>query len=387
MNKVIFVCRQASNITIRRYFMLAIKFKQYNVEAHFLAIDNCSKEYIQSCYEDLEKYYNISDKTSYEYNTIPHATSSKKEFSPIDNSIHSPDMKLFLDSNLKTTITQIETFYNNVELYIKQINPSFIFYDLPLLWTTLTFIEACKNNNTTTISLEHAEGMGKVYSNLLPVADYYIAYGSYNINNLLHMGVSQDKIWKTGNIDSYFMNLITKSNYEKPKNTILLVLKPLHFKNENSQLIKKVFELFPKFHIIIKPHPVIYKYEESMNELYGILKGYENFSVVETYEPLSISLNKAEFCICFNSFVVIEASLMKTKLICLTGLQDEVYPNWAAYNIHCININNLNQLTSEYLNNIDFSSIKYNQLECDFRLNEKTIPLTIVNKSISLLTI
>lgn len=390
MNKsILFICRKASNISIRRYLYLSNLFGKYGYKSIFLGIDNADESYIEECLNDLLKYYNIKLKyLNYNYikfNNLEEIMQND-EYTQIfkDSDISNPLEKLFCKNHLNAGIKKISNLFYIFDKFIRSINCSLVFFDIPISWTINVFIDVAKYNNINTISLEHAEGMTKIYSNFEPFADYYVSYGDYSYTNLLSMNIPKEKIWKIGNIDN---DLIKNINHYSKKEGILLIFKPFKLigsKQLNFKLLKKTIELFPNEKIYIKLHPSVYDLDETKKIVTKWISNNEKIKIVNLSEPIAVSLSKTTKCITFNSFAIIEAIQMKNSILCLEDIQNFAYPNWKelSSNIDVF-------ITTEFLNlkNYEWKIQKNNtdNIENHFRYKQNNVGLNIVLKSIQLI--
>lgn len=391
MNKyILFICRKASNITIRRYLYLANIFKLYNYNSVFFGIDNAEKSYIEECKQELKNYFNINlDSLSYQYikfDNLNNYNVSNERIDKIDKlNIESPLKELFCNNHLHSSVKRVSELFTSFDSFISSNNYVLAFYDISILWNLNVLLDVCQYKNIKTISLEHAEGMTKVYSNFTPVADYYIAYGVYSYKNLLKMGVKKDCIWEMGNIDDDF---IKKLSFNTERSGILLIFKPFKIKGAeelNSKLLFKTIELFPNEKIFIKLHPSVYDIEKTKKIIEKWINNNKNIKIVNIYEPMAVSLTKSNKCISFNSFSIIEAIKMNNKILCIEGMQNFAYPKWK-YISNEIDVMNIEDyLNLKHYKWKDMSTESSLKLLSFFRYNNINISEKIVLKSIDLI--
>lgn len=390
MNKsILFICRSDAPISIRRYFYLAGIFSNYGYKSIFFGIDNADFTFIKQCKQDLEKYYNISlEYLNYNYVKFNELEKIIKndEYSQIfkDSYMANPLEKLFCENHLNPGIKKISNLFYIFDKFIHSINCSLVFFDIPISWPINVFIDAAKYNNINTISLEHAEGMTKIYSNLEPFADYYVSYGDYNYTNLLSMNIQKEKIWKIGNVDN---DLIKHINHDCKKEGILLIFKPFKLigaEQLNFKLLQKTIGLFPNEKIYIKLHPSVFDLDETKKIVTKWISNNEKITIVNLSEPIAVSLSKTTKCITFNSFAIIEAIKMKNSILCLEDIQNFAYPNWKELSTN-IDIFNLTEFLSFQKYEWKEQNIDIDDLEIYFRYNKNNIGQNIVLKSIQLI--
>lgn len=373
---ILFICRHSSSITIRRYLYLAHIFQSYGYESIFLGINNADKAYIEECKQDLLKYFGIDlYDLSYRYVKFEDIQEVQEFRKTILNTqqIYKDDFDISIDR-------VADIFYTFDDFFIS-VNCHLVFYDIPTFWITNILIDVCKKHNIGVVSLEHAEGMTEIYSNLAPFADYFVAYGPYSYKNLLLMGVCKTNIWKIGNIDDDFIRRIKVNSTRR---AILLVFKPFKLLTAdtlNFELLKKTIELFPEEIIYIKLHPGVLKLDEIEKLVKNWIENSKNVIINDPLEPITISLSRTDRCITLNSFAIVEAIQMHNKVLCINDIQNFVYPNWKLLlkEIDVLNFSEFLSYTSYRFKELPKISDRFKKY---FRYKRKNIAEKIVLKSI-----
>lgn len=346
---ILFLITKQSSITIRRYCAIAEFFHfSHGSRICFFGIDDCDEEYVRRCYNDAIKYYGVPE-FPYEYVVASSLQSDEGEkdegvSTSLVNITDSDDelVNLFLNNHLKTAITLVGKCYGKFFNYVEHCQVKTVFYDIPIIWATHAMLDACRNIGACVISLEHAEGIGEIYSNLPSFADYYISYGEMNNKNLRKMGVPEERVLLTGNIDTDFMHYVDThgktSDFDKQKN-ILLILKPVRVPDaeaHNKQLIDVANRNLSDFIVHVRVHPTVVDIDKEMQSCMEVVEKYPACHFVDAKEPLSISLERVDSVIAFPSYSLVEAVMLGKKTICISGIQDFAYIDWGRFGILCI---------------------------------------------------
>jgi len=396
-NSVLFVVRKESCISLRRYFALAdIFYHCYEFNIVFFAVDDCDSDFVKRCFDDAKQYYGVNE-LPYDY---VHAGQLIKKSLKVDCplSVEKMDtenelLSLFLDHQLESSFSLISSHYRAFESFARNYKPVLVIYDIPILWQTHVLIDACRTCGAKIVSLEHAEGIGKIYSSFKIFADYYISYGEMNSLNLNRMGVPDHQIFQTGNIDTDFMHAVLKrfqkeSVWSKP--SLLLILKPSKVpgaNHDNNELVKVSAENFCNYKILVRVHPSVKAIKVEMDLLKEIVSQYPNCHFADSSEPLSLNLVKVNSVISFPSYALVESIMMKRKTICISGVQDFAYVDWSSYGISTINKNVIHKaLVPEAFARAELSEAQVNKLIRDFRhRNDDGATRRIVKELIALI--
>ncbi len=369
----LFIMRDTSTISLRRFLILSKKlFDKYNLIAIFFDIEGSSKEYLDMVREELYRYYLIEVK-HYKYISMHDILEDKHIPSTIVFKKSDEELiNLFLSNHYDASMKYLAKIYTSLSSFLDSYKIVIMFSDIATSWASQVMIDACKYHKIPTVSMEHAEGMGYIYSHLPPSVDFYIAYGHYNKKNLKNMGVKDDQILLTGSIETDLMlKVMENKEITITVKSILLILKPskiIEANDYNKELIKTVIRNFKGYHIFIKLHPSVIDIDSEKKQITSWLKPSQKLTIVDISEPLVISLSKVSSCVTFNSFALIESILMKKKVIYLNGIQDSYYPNWNNYNIKSIAIEKISdKLTVSFLDNSLISQEKYNSFVKEFR--------------------
>lgn len=227
---------------------------------------------------------------------------------------------------------------------IKEIKPDCVIYDLEMQSEIRSFIFAAKKEKIPVVSMQHAEGFGAPYSNLSKLADYYIAYSPYNVENIKSTQVDDKNIFLTGSPDT---DIIYDSDSEKikkelqgkygvnfGKKIILVALRPSNINSlndANARLMNSTAKAFGgdnRFYILVKQHNADYILG-SVFPSHNL--DYDNFIKIDSDYPFWKILKVSRYMISHISACIVEAGLMNVPSIVI---EFDNYVEWPPWNMY-----------------------------------------------------
>lgn len=348
---LLLVVRKASNISIRRYLVLADSLRRcYGLTPLLFGIDDCEPAEIARCREDLRRHYG-RDCPLPPYVRLSEVASDRPRALPVPPRAHGEDplLETFLAERYADAVRRVGGLYQDFEAFLQAYRPALVIYDIPILWTTHVLLDACRRKGAKVVSMEHAEGVGDIYAHFTDFADYYLAYGDMTLRNIRRMGVDEERILLTGNLDTDLLADVlrraTTPAADREKG-ILLLLKPVKVAGAdrlNQYLIDAVCQNFPRHRVQVRVHPSVLSLADEQRAVGECAARHANAEFVDAGEPLAVSLERVGAAVSFPSYALIESVLMGRRTVCVTGIQGFVYDDWRRFGITCVDKDQMKQ--------------------------------------------
>ncbi|MBE1302184.1 MAG: hypothetical protein GJ680_20030 [Alteromonadaceae bacterium] len=338
---IVFAVRELSVSTLRRYAAIAAYLhEKHGFSIIYFDVHYCGEATLAKSIKEATEYYSVKP-IPYQYFRVGEYIEAPKTMEPKEPPEGRQEcltVKYFLEEEFSSAFLQVEKYYRAINEFFKLHTPALVLFDIPTVLSINTLVDVANKHSVNTVSLEHAEGIGDLYSHLPAIAQYYISYGKMNFQNLLKMGVPKERIIHSGSVETDFMHIVNEKGATAPElrsRSLLIALKKNGLPTAlqaNINLIKQVKEKFPSFTLHVKPHPVDKSLPPMLSGL--IEQNDTRISLIDAEEPFSISLERVGLLISYSSYALVESVLMGKKTICISGIQDELYPQWHQFGIH-----------------------------------------------------
>lgn len=368
MKNILFIIYTYNAVSIRRFLILAKAMREASKNPVFLDLNGGLSEAIsniaminnlgtapkivsfpaytsESLHEQAKNMMAEIANVAEDNNTLAaELTYSKNPCSKLFSSL-SIDPNIFLDLHVNNLMQQF--LYEAIvaqEIFNEQ-QPDCIIYDIELVATTRAILYSAKQNSVPVVSMQHGEGNAEQYKQLPLLADAYIAYSPYNVEKLIEMRVSENKIFLTGSPDTDILQDYEKSSIAEELNRryaidienqiVVISLKPnvgesfIRMNYLIIEAIRKIFDKNDKFQFVLRQHPTDLS---SQVPTAMISQYYVNDALPMVVVPGDFPISKlfaiSDYVITPLSFAIVEAVMLDNHVIVVKEDNPPIWPKW-----------------------------------------------------------
>ena len=380
MKKAVFLIRRDSVDTIQRYLLVSEKLCDFNITSVFLDLTNRLRPTIDCKFRELKLKHNpeylkygdclklrhkfkdmrrkVGYLISYKYDTIfkrkRGLLNRKGNDSNYPKSNRLGQLTNMINFNngsvinkcLNRQLSLFESEIHRAERIVDEIKPDCVFYDIELIRSIQSFLYVARKRGIKIISMQHGEGNAWQYANLPLLADYYVAYSSFNSDVLKSMGVDDERIMLTGTPDTDLVHDYDRLRIKKEishrysidpsRKSILVALKPESYKKQNIELLNAVCDVFrydKSFNILIKVHPRDSNNRIPFRRRYN-MPCLEDTIVIEDDCQISKLFVISDHLVTFISSCVVEAVLLNVPFTVIEVPDGAAWPDWDTFKLY-----------------------------------------------------